>query len=928
MTASSIRTNLGRGRSLGLLLSAFIAGGAAAQTLQVQPVTISGGTTIYLESTTLRDIKLSTTVQNQTLRVESAQSVPAPVKSGPVCGGAGQATCANKPATFEAAAVGKCPQGTFFDLGTWQCWSCPAGYTRTAESINGQRACSRRDTSIKGEFTKAAFQGAVCPAGSFYDPIRGGECWSCPNGYKRSLAHIDAANACFIPGGEAFRAINRHSRATGVFKTDCPRGQFWDAIDGYCYSCPGGFNRTGYSVRDAKACSAHVKEQHAKASVVKKAECRAGEIRDMKVPGGSSDLRQLAVEAGKNGGGCWTCPDTYARTVLPIDGGSACERGGGVAFKNASAGTPLTCPAGQVFDFIGLTAADISARKLSNVKPVASGTCWSCPTGYDRTLASVKSQDACNTKTMGWFSAPYDEPGLFGLAGADAVLREVAKDRPAFVSEAIQKVAEESAKTSRKPLATVLANEKKLFATAPHQSTAAAGIVLARMLAAIAEPGKASAAEKKLVSSFSAYVTAKRTWIAQDALDAYDAWKAADTYQRNQRKNTNMMQLIDYGTVPPDFSTLATMNAMAVTAGSTTIGIAAGSLPLIGDVLGIALGAAAGGFADFTDIDTAGRFAARTAVETAVAKAIELALTNFAKTTATKVTSQLSSYVGATLAKQVAARTLSVAGSAGPQIIIAASLMVGQMALEQVIDIQNARPKLLTALAGAKRAPELQRMAQTAEGIGEIMGLWSFATAGDAAPQSAFLSAFTPLANAAISSPAPTAAAAAKPVAPTVAAARGAPVAAASKAAPKADGPEGFLIMNPSANRMCLGVRGSRPAPNAQLEIERCRKGAPDQTWTQDEKTGQLMVDARSASLCMEIVGANPADGADLRLLPCAPKPNQAWELTPDGHIRSRMHGKCVDLDTKGGARGKARPGTDIHVMGCGKTPSQIWTGG
>lgn len=34
-----------------------------------------------------------------------------------------QKPCGFGPAIFEADAVGKCPSGTFFDVGKWSCWS-------------------------------------------------------------------------------------------------------------------------------------------------------------------------------------------------------------------------------------------------------------------------------------------------------------------------------------------------------------------------------------------------------------------------------------------------------------------------------------------------------------------------------------------------------------------------------------------------------------------------------------------------------------------------------------------------------------------------------------------------------------------------------------------------------------------------------------
>jgi len=318
-----------------------------------------------------------------------------PRRSGPICGGANQKKCGNKPAEFASKALGKCPKGSFFDIGKWQCWSCPKGYKRGLAAVDTARACSKPNKNIRGSFGPATFKGPVCPKGSFYDGIRGGECRKCPTGYKRSAAHVDAKNACFIAAGRKHSKVREHSKATGLLKTDCPKGQFWDGADGKCHSCPSGYKRSTAHVHSDKACFRSYSEKQAKAEHVKKAACSAGEIRDG------------LYQRGGSGGTCWTCPSAHDRTVFAVHGKKACEKGGGVEFKSASKVADLTCPAGQIFDFIGLTAKDYRTRlelKGKKAATIKSGTCWTCPTGYDRTLSSVKSAKACSAKSMAWYS--------------------------------------------------------------------------------------------------------------------------------------------------------------------------------------------------------------------------------------------------------------------------------------------------------------------------------------------------------------------------------------------------------------------------------------------------------------------------------------------------------------------------------------------
>lgn len=56
---------------------------------------------------------------------------------------------------------------------------------------------------------------------------------------------------------EKFAKATRHNKATGVIKTDCPAGQFWDP-DGNCYSCPTDYTRTLFPVTHDRACTDRV----------------------------------------------------------------------------------------------------------------------------------------------------------------------------------------------------------------------------------------------------------------------------------------------------------------------------------------------------------------------------------------------------------------------------------------------------------------------------------------------------------------------------------------------------------------------------------------------------------------------------------------------------------------------------------------------
>jgi hypothetical protein len=613
----------------------------------------------------------------------------------PLCGGKGQKPCGDKPATFSSAAVGKCPKGSFFDIGKWACYACPSGYSRSLASIDDYKACQKKRAKPKllGTFTKAEKLGTVCPSGSFIDPIRGGECWKCPSNYNRTIFHVEANNAC-------------------------QKGGILGPV--------------------------------AKASKVKKAGCNDGEIKD---------------GIGGNGGSCWTCPKGNDRTIFPINGNKACEKSEWFDFKDVVKKADLTCPAGEIFDFTGLTGQDIKTRPEfkggKKPKEITSGTCWTCPQGYDRTTDSVKSNNACRAKFMVWQPGTFVNPGLFGFADkglVEKVLMNIVKRSPDLVASALNEAAKQVAKDNKKSANSVLAFETKNLENTPEVSTVAAGLVMRRIMAVIADESKATADEKKLAEAFGKYIQARRTHIAKEAIAAYEAWKLADAEERSKRNKNNLVGLIDYGTVPPDFGAVVTGSLIGNEANAaigTAAGIAAGSIPVIGVVLGdlvsMGTGATLNGFGDFSSVDSAVGYGVRNAVEIAIGKALELAIEKMVKSAVAEVgkqvmTTQLAagaiSSTAQNLAKEAATRTLSSLGGSGPAIIIAIEGMVLSIAIDQFIEISEAKGRLDTALVTAKRTvsfSNLARIAKTPQGISELLGYWGYLIAGDTKPNSAFL---------------------------------------------------------------------------------------------------------------------------------------------------------------------------------------------
>jgi hypothetical protein len=169
------------------------------------------------------------------------------------CGQLDKAPCTFNDAKFEARQGGLCAPGQIFDLiqgGT--CWTCPAGTGRTVFAVDTGKACEK---VASADFRRAqeqgkgkGFFGTDCAGGQFWD-IVDGNCHSCPSGYAMQVfehVHGDRKCAKGIPG--AFSAATR-------IGPPCGAGKLWDPRNGgECWSCPDDFVRTVAPVNTQYAC--------------------------------------------------------------------------------------------------------------------------------------------------------------------------------------------------------------------------------------------------------------------------------------------------------------------------------------------------------------------------------------------------------------------------------------------------------------------------------------------------------------------------------------------------------------------------------------------------------------------------------------------------------------------------------------------------
>ncbi len=246
-----------------------------------------------------------------------------------------QDPCGPTPAKFESEANAGCDAGSFAAQGS--CWTCPQGFNRNlAHAVDSSRACSRPDASVQGEYLSAKFSGPHCPAGSFRAVGRD-ECWSCPAGFVRTANGLLAPNACIETDGP--RAQAQRSPAAFVQKAGCQPGEINDPRNGgECWACPDATGRTAFPVSGPQACRAAGGIRFASATSGEARFCAPGQIRDQANASNANVANRIRAQYNNNvpavlaqslgrgtHGTCWSCPADTKRSWLPVWGDKACK---------------------------------------------------------------------------------------------------------------------------------------------------------------------------------------------------------------------------------------------------------------------------------------------------------------------------------------------------------------------------------------------------------------------------------------------------------------------------------------------------------------------------------------------------------------------------------------------------------------------------
>jgi hypothetical protein len=530
----------------------------------------------------------------------------------------------------------------------------------------GTMVCSRTNifNLTQCGLTKADWVGShvlstSCDKG-FYDPIWGGTCWDFPpdNGegkWIRSTEPVTSDNAVWrIPKPKEYVAkATRDTRGT-AFAWDCPSGTFWDIYDtGGCWKCPDKHpRRTAAPVWADNACAASLNET-APAVFLKYNGCPKSDAATMGLKG----KRQPGKPFLQVGSGCYACPSADEDGNILVT-----ERNGNLITGDAYA-----------------------------------------------------NNQGC-TIIFKWKPPEFPEPGLSGLAGVREILLEnLLFEDPDLVTAYLTKVAEGLGHKPGTPESIKYVSQQwQEIAASPYKSAAVANLVFGFVeLAAATDPNSRTPAERALVATVEEYVKLRRTFIAEQALAMYDAWKADDDRTKNQRARSRLEVIgFDYGTVPLDFQAAAMAGFGLGVAG---IGVIAGANIHAVSTAKTARDAAANLKQLKVALDQAR--AVRDVIEAQTLQAnITRALSTAARSQ--RIANLFTAFKALTIATRIAIL--------GPAILIEiAGIILTSIAIDQFMQIIEARPKLEAAVERAKQPVDLQKLLAEPNGKEQLVYFWS-----------------------------------------------------------------------------------------------------------------------------------------------------------------------------------------------------------
>ncbi|EYT82502.1 1,3-beta-glucanase [Streptomyces sp. Tu 6176] len=130
------------------------------------------------------------------------------------------------------------------------------------------------------------------------------------------------------------------------------------------------------------------------------------------------------------------------------------------------------------------------------------------------------------------------------------------------------------------------------------------------------------------------------------------------------------------------------------------------------------------------------------------------------------------------------------------------------------------------------------------------------------------------------------------------------------------DSPAGALPIRGTAGK-CVDVAGANPANGTPVQLYDCN-GTAAQQWTAGSD-GTL----RALGKCLDVKDNATADGSQVQLWDCTGGPNQKWALPAARDIVNPQADKCLDA-----TGGSSANGTRLQIWTCTGAANQKWTVG
>jgi type 1 glutamine amidotransferase len=111
----------------------------------------------------------------------------------------------------------------------------------------------------------------------------------------------------------------------------------------------------------------------------------------------------------------------------------------------------------------------------------------------------------------------------------------------------------------------------------------------------------------------------------------------------------------------------------------------------------------------------------------------------------------------------------------------------------------------------------------------------------------------------------------------------------------------------------CLDVSGANTADGTKIQLYTCNNSAA-QSWTVQAPA------IRALGKCLDVSGGGTANGTKVQLYTCNNSGAQSWAPQPDGTIRNPQSGRCLDVSENNPADGQ-----QIHLWDCLGAANQKW---